>query len=224
MKIFSILIIFSTISAIAREPITGSRFEHLSGKKLRSTPQKFWNQKYQSSKFIYGKTPVNFLADNLDILKAKSKVLDMGMAEGRNAVFLARKGHDVTGVDISSVAVKKANILASEFGVKINGVVASLEKYVVQPNSYDVLLSFYYLDKTLIKKMTNWLKPGGFIFIESYTTKAKMSMTEQEISENTFVRPQELLTLFKGFKVIKYSEPISGEKFIASALLQKPTK
>lgn len=224
MKIFNLLIILFTLNVFARDPITGSRFEHLSGKKLRSTPQKFWNQKYQSSEFVYGKTPVNFLADNLGILKSKSKVLDMGMAEGRNAVFLARKGHDVTGVDISSVAVKKANILASEFGVKINGVVASLEKYVVAPKSYDVLLSIYYLDKSLISKMTKWLKPGGFIFIESYTTREKKKMSEQDVNENTFVKPQELLTLFKGFKVIKYFEPLNGEKFIATAILQKPTK
>ena len=40
------------------------------------------------------------------------------MGEGRNAVFLAQKGHQVTGIDISSVAIKKARQLAKENGVQ----------------------------------------------------------------------------------------------------------
>ena len=66
----------------------------------------------------------------------------MGMGEGRHAVFLAQKGYKVTGIDLSSVAVKKANMLASEFGVRIKTVVASLKKYKIPKESFDAVVCF----------------------------------------------------------------------------------
>ena len=93
------------------------------------------------------------------------------MGEGRNAVFLATQGHKVVGIDISSIAVEKANALASEFRTEIKGVVASLDDYQISEKSFDVILSFYYVDRKLINKMKKWLKPGGLIFYEAHTVE-----------------------------------------------------
>ena len=75
------------------------------------------------------------------------------MGEGRNAVFLATQGHKVVGIDISSVAVKKPTLWRSEFSTEIKGVVASLDDYQIKDKSFDVILSFYYVDRKLIGKM-----------------------------------------------------------------------
>ena len=134
--------VFVCTSAFPREAVSRKRYELLSG--VRKTTKKdskaFWDQKYANTKYVFGKKPAKFLAKNYDYIPPGSQVLDMGMGEGRNAVFLARKGYKVTGIDISSVAVKKSRALAREFGVRINGIVASLEKYNFPANSLDAIV------------------------------------------------------------------------------------
>jgi tellurite methyltransferase len=114
-----ISITFLTFMANAKSPISSTRLNKLSGE--ISTPfdnKTLWDKRYSKRSYVYGKSPAKFLAENFDYLKPESNILDMGMGEGRNAVFLAQKGHKVTGIDISSVAIKKSQILAKEFGVK----------------------------------------------------------------------------------------------------------
>lgn len=211
--------LFSTL-AWARDPIPGSRFQQLSGIKISQDSKTQWDQRYSRPTFIFGKSPVKFLSENYQFIPFEASVLDMGMGEGRNAVFLAQKGYKVTGIDISSVAVKKAYLLAQEFGVKIKGVVASLEDYKIPPASFDAIICFYYVDRTLIEKMKSWLKPGGIIIYEAYTTRQKghkKSSSEDEI----YLKEQELLKLFAGMRVLKYEEPLHEKEFRSSIILRK---
>src|SRR6478752_4201053 len=168
---FLILLLLSLPVFATRDPISGSRFQQLSGVKVPQDSKVQWDQRYSRPTFIFGKSPAQFLAENYQYIPYEGTVLDMGMGEGRNAVFLAQKGYKVTGVDISSVAVKKAYLLAQEFGVKIKGVVASLHNYKIQPNSFDAIVCFYYVDHSLVEKMKSWLKPGGILIYEAYTLR-----------------------------------------------------
>ena len=61
-----------------------------------------WDERYNSKDYIYGEEPNSFLAENIQSIP-KGKVLCLGEGEGRNAVFLARQGYEVTAVDLSSV-------------------------------------------------------------------------------------------------------------------------
>jgi len=221
MKIL-FLIIFSTI-AYAKEPFSKSRLNKLSGeRKAKYDTKSEWDQKYSRSSFIYGKSPAKFLAENFDYLRPGSVILDMGMGEGRNAVFLAGKGHKVTGVDISSVAIKKANHLAREFGVKIKGVVASLEKYKIAPNSFDAIICFYYVDRKLVPKIKSWLKPGGILIYEAHTIKERTKKEHRKDPVEYYLKDQELLSMFSNFTLLKYEEPLHERKYRASVVLMKP--
>lgn len=208
------LLIFETH---ARDPISGSRFQQLSGVKSQDSKTQ-WDQRYSRPNFIYGKAPAKFLAENYEYIPYEATVLDMGMGEGRNAVFLAQKGYKVTGIDISSVAVKKSYLLASEFGVKIKGVVASLKEYKIPPESYDAIICFYYVDRSLIDKMRTWLKPGGILIYEAFTTREKKGKAEDD---SYFLREQELLRMFPGMKVLKFEEPLHEKEFRSSIILKK---
>ena len=75
-----------------------------------------WNEKYATEKYLFGQKSIPFLQDHVDLLP-KGHVLDLAMGEGRNGVFLATKGFQVTGVDISAEGLKKAETLAAELGV-----------------------------------------------------------------------------------------------------------
>ena len=218
--IFFILLI-TTLSSQAREPISGSRFQQLSGMKMSQDSKTQWDQRYSRPNFIFGKTPATFLAENYQYIPFEGSVLDMGMGEGRNAVFLAQKGYKVTGVDISSVAVKKSYMLAQEFGVKIKGVVASLKDYKIPPQSYDAIICFYWVDRSMIEKIKGWLKPGGVLIYEAYTTRQKAVKKEDSLEEATLVKEQELLRLFSGMRVLKYEEPLHEKEFRSSIILKK---
>jgi tellurite methyltransferase len=206
----------------AKSPISSQRLNQLSGNKDAPFDTKTdWDKKYSRPSFIFGKTPAKFLAENYDFLNKGSTILDMGMGEGRNAVFLAQKGHKVTGIDISSVAVKKAHMLAKEFGVRIKGVVASLEKYNIPDGYFDAIICFYYVDRKLIKKISNWLKPGGILIYEAHTLRQKLEPGFEKDPDTYFLKSQELLTLFPGMKVLKFEEPQHEKEFRASIILQK---
>lgn len=219
---FRALIILLPILAIAKNNISRERLSQLSGEKGSKFDSKSeWDQAYSRNSFIFGKTPAKFLAENFDYIPSGSSVLDMGMGEGRNAVFLAQKGHKVTGVDISSVAIKKSYLLAKEYGVKIKGVVASLDKYKIPADSFDAIICFYYIDRSLVKRMMKWLRPGGVIIFEAFTEMQKKVRGQRQYDEDQYLKSQELLTLFEGMKVLKYEEPIHEDKFRASIILRK---
>lgn len=217
-----LLIILLPTFALAKKNISRDRLSQLSGEKSAKFDSKSeWDQAYSRNSFIFGKTPAKFLAENFDYIPSGSTILDMGMGEGRNAVFLAQKGHKVTGVDISSVAIKKSYLLAKEYGVKIKGVVASLSKYKIPPESFDAIICFYYIDREIVQRMKTWLKPGGVIIFEAFTEMQKKVKSHRKYDEDQYLKSQELLTLFGDLKVLKYEEPTHEEKFRASIILRK---
>lgn len=206
----------------SRDPISGSRFQQLSGVKVSQDSKTQWDQRYSRPAFIFGKSPAQFLAENYQYIPFEGTVLDMGMGEGRNAVFLAQKGYKVTGVDLSSVAVKKSYLLAQEFGVKIKGVVASLKDYKIPPASYDAIICFYWVDRSMVEKIKNWLKPGGVLIYEGYTLKEReRDPAKKNDSPENFLKEQELLKLFPGMRVLKYEEPLHEKEFRSSIVLKK---
>jgi SAM-dependent methyltransferase len=220
-----LILSFLSFSVFAREPISGTRFQQLTGLKVAVDSKTQWDQRYSRPTFIYGKSPVEFLAENYHYIPFEATVLDMGMGEGRNAVFLAQKGYKVTGVDLSSVAVKKSYLLAQEFGVKIKGVVASLKDYKIPPESFDAIVCFYYVDRSLVEKIKTWLKPGGILIYEAHTLKEKGKqggITPVDANDNAiYLKEQELLKLFPGMRVLKYEEPLHEKEFRSSIILKK---
>ena len=72
-----------------------------------------WNEKYATEKYLFGNEAIPFLQDHVGLLP-KGQVLDLAIGEGRNGIFLATQGFDVTGVDISEEGLKKAQALAAK--------------------------------------------------------------------------------------------------------------
>ncbi len=221
MKFIILTILIFSGTAFGRDPISGNRYQQLSGVKIQGDAKDQWDKRYSRPSFVFGKSPVRFLAENYQYIPYEGTVLDMGMGEGRNAVFLAQKGYRVTGIDISSVAVKKAYMLAEEFGVKFKGVVASLNEYKIAPASFDAIICFYYVDRSLIEKMKAWLKPGGILVYEAYTVREMRTKKAPEYNPEYYLKEQELLHLFSGMRVLKYEEPMHEKEFRSSIILQK---
>jgi len=132
-----------------------------------------WDKRYDTDEYVYGKEPNTFLVENVERLK-KGRVLCVAEGEGRNAVFLARKGFDVTAVDSSSVGLKKAERLAEENGVRIRTIVSDMVHYEIRPHSWDSIVSIYAhvprdIRVMLHRGIVSGLRKDGIFLLEAYT-------------------------------------------------------
>jgi SAM-dependent methyltransferase len=178
-----------------------------------------WDKKYATKKYLFGREAIPFLQDHVDLLP-KGHVLDLAMGEGRNSVYLATKGFQVTGVDISAEGLKKAETLAAGLGVTITTVVADLESYEIPANSFDVIICTYYLQRDLFPKIATALKPGGIALIETYTMDH--IQYSPRFNKAFLLEPNELLTMLPGLRIVRYQEVDTGQAAFASILAQKP--
>jgi SAM-dependent methyltransferase len=136
-----------------------------------------WDQRYGQPGFAYGTEPNDFLAANAErSIPAKGAVLSLAEGEGRNAVYLAKLGFRVTGVDGSRVGLEKAQALAKDRGVHIDTVVADLADYDLGTSRWDGIVSIWCHMPTaerakLHERVVAALKPGGVFILEAYTPK-----------------------------------------------------
>ncbi|MHB8628382.1 MAG: class I SAM-dependent methyltransferase [Aggregatilineales bacterium] len=106
----------------------------------------------------------------------KGRVLSLAEGEGRNAVYLATQGYDVTGIDSSAVGLEKAQRLAKERAVTITTVVADLAQFAIEPNGWDGVVSIFchlpsVLRAEVHQRVVAGLRPGGCLLLEAYTPK-----------------------------------------------------
>lgn len=180
-----------------------------------------WDQIYNTRIYVFGKDPSAFLKEHVNSLPV-GKALDIAMGEGRNAVFLAMKGFEVDGVDLSEVALKKARRLARENRVSITTIEADLNTYAIKPEAYDVILNIDYLQRSLIPQIKRGLKRGGVVVYENYTVKQLENTGGKALQRNFLVDEGELPKLFKDFKILVYRETNDGKDARASLIAQKP--
>jgi SAM-dependent methyltransferase len=132
----------------------------------------FWDRRYGGADFVYGTEPNDFVRTVAPSLPPGA-VLCLGEGEGRNAVHLAARGHAVTAVDQSAVALAKARRLAEARGVALATEVADLGDFAVAPGAWSaVVLVFVHLPPALRRvvhaRAAAGLAPGGFVVLECY--------------------------------------------------------
>ncbi len=180
-----------------------------------------WEERYGTPEYLYGKEPIEFLKENIEILP-RGRVIELAMGEGRNAVFLAQNGFEVEGCDISTRALEKASHLAQEKGVHLKVFQADLDTYQLPEQAYDVVACFYYLQRSLIPQMKAALKPGGMVIMETYTKENPKYGFSGPKNPDYLLDTNELLQLFSDLKVILYREMIvDGRKAVASIIAQR---
>ena len=166
-----------------------------------------------------GRGPAQFLVDNIQLLPT-GRVLDVAMGKGRNAVYLAKKGFDVEGVDISPEAVHSALDQAREAGVTLKARVADLEiDYHIEKSAYDVIICFNYLQRSLITQIKDGLRKGGIIVYETFTVD--QAQFSKPTNLNYLLKHNELLALFRDFRCLYYREGIAEERKALASIIAK---
>ena len=186
--------------------------------------QKRWDERFREKEFAFGKEPNPFLKKHIAFFP-RGKALDIATGEGRNAVFLAQHGFDVDAVDISNMGLKKVRKLAQEVGVKIHTLRVDLDTYKIKEGEYDLITNFYFLKRSLIPKIKKGLKRGGRVIFETYILEHRSLGTGGPNQSKYFLKPNELLKLFKDFRILFYREGIFNEggrkKAVASLIAEK---
>lgn len=131
-----------------------------------------WDQRYATEGYQYGTTENDFLRRVAPQLPL-GRCLCLAEGEGRNAVFLAGLGQQVTAVDASSVGLKKAQQLALRRGVEIETCATDLADFVIKPESWDCIVSIYChvapeIRTDLHRRVVAGLRPGGLLVLEAY--------------------------------------------------------
>ena len=154
--------------------------------------------------------PSRFLVDNIDLLP-RGLALDVAMGNGRNAIYLAKMGFDVEGVDISGEAVRQAIDRAKNEGVRLRTMVADLEAFPqFNEGAYDLVICFDYLQRSLMPYIKRWLKPGGVLVYETYIED--QAQFGKPRNPDHLLRRNELLDTFRDFRVLRYREGLVEER------------
>ncbi|WP_346860989.1 methyltransferase domain-containing protein [uncultured Draconibacterium sp.] len=135
----------------------------------------FWNERYSTAEFAYGEAPNKFLVDELKTRKPGT-ILFPAEGEGRNAVYAATQGWNVTAFDPSIEGQRKAKLLADKYNTTIEYLLNGYEDIEFSPDSFDcIVLIFAHMPplkrNSWHRKLTKYLKPGGTLLLEGFSKK-----------------------------------------------------
>lgn len=199
-----------------RKPLADAYVEHLTrrGVSKEDAQQQFQrasairrgsNEKeaiYWNASFKLGggpESPLRLLQESIRRTKP-GKALDAGMGRGRNAIFLASLGWDVTGYDMAPDAIQVAQSYARQAGVKLATVLAKHDQFEFGANQWDLILCSYNymaaLDKPWPAVFTKALRPGGLVVYQS--------------SVGQLPEVEQLLEHWKGFELVRLERLEAG--------------
>lgn len=141
--------------------------------------ENMWDKRYSQEEYVYGKEPNFFFKEHLLNYKP-GKILLPAEGEGRNAVFAALSGWEVTAFDNSRVGQEKAMKLANELNVKVSYKIASYGDVNFEEETFDMIAFVYahtFNREQVHHKMLSYLKPGGIIILEGFS--------KEQINNNT---------------------------------------
>ena len=143
------------------------------------------------------------------------------MGGGRNSVYLASQGFQVEGVDNSQEAINSALKLAKEKNVEITAHLVDLEKDLfIEEESYDVIICFNFLQRSLIPRMKKGLHPNGIIVYETYIID--QAQFGRPTNPDYLLKHNELLNFFRDFRCLRYYEGVIEKgKAAAGIITQK---
>ena len=137
--------------------------------------QEFWNNKFSQADYFYGLNPNRFLASQINLLKNHKKLLCLGEGEGRNAIFFAKNGFEVSAIDASNLGLQKLQNRAIEENLNIKTICMDLNDWEVK-TKYDVIVASYlhmYKNERekLFQKIEDSLNSNGYFIAEFFSTK-----------------------------------------------------
>ncbi|MDE0307917.1 MAG: class I SAM-dependent methyltransferase [Albidovulum sp.] len=171
-----------------------------------------WDQRYASKDYFYGTEPCNFLVRNAALLEPGRKALAIADGEGRNSVFMAEKGLQVTAMDSSAVGLKKAKQLAESRNVHIDFRLADLRSWMWEPDRYDLVAAIFiqFADPEFRAEIFDGIEQtltlGGVVMLHGYTTRQiEYGTGGPPVAERLYTREM-LANRFSDWDIIRLAE------------------
>ena len=171
-----------------------------------------WNQRFSAPDYVFGTAPNAFLAANVARLKRGQRALCVADGEGRNSVWLAEQGLDVTAFDFSPIGLDKARKLAATRGVSVRYELASVYDWSWPVAVFDVVAAIFVqfadppMRTFMFERMARALKPGGLLLVEGYTPKQLQYGTGGPKQIDQLYTESLLRESFAGFEVLDLRE------------------
>lgn len=168
-----------------------------------------WNESFGREDFVYGTIANEFIKDHAHQFSTDSKIACLAEGEGRNAVHLARLGHDVTAYDVSEVGLEKSEKLAQTNNVSIETEKLNLIEEDLPHERYDnAILVYGHVHKDdqpkLINNMIQTVKKDGLIMFEVYSTDQINYKTGGPGKTDYLYDPKTILDLIEPYKVLHF--------------------
>jgi len=165
-----------------------------------------FNNIYTSKKPGHATEPNALLISTVEGRKP-GRALDIGMGQGRNSVFLALKGWDVTGFDLSDEGIATARRNAERADVKINAIRGTEDAFDYGAEQWDLIVFVYepfpITTAAYVERLHRSLRAGGIIVIEGFSEEA--TAKDRPI---TAIDPARLLPAFKDFRLLHYQDVV----------------
>ena len=133
-----------------------------------------WNRRFSAEEYVFGTKPNAFLASQKPLLAPGMRALCVADGEGRNSVWLAAQGLEVTAFDFSPHGLAKAAKLAERSGVNVAYRLADVEEWDWDAAPYDVVIAIFVQftppaqRARMFQGMVRALKPGGVLILQGY--------------------------------------------------------
>lgn len=169
-----------------------------------------WDERYSSDEYVYGTEPNHFLKQHYSLIP-QGRVLCLAEGEGRNAVFLAAKGYEVTAVDSSKVGLDKARKLADSRGVQLDLVHADLADFDLGRNQWQGIVSIFChlppeLRRRVYEQVPAALGRDGVFLLEAYTPRQLDYATGGPPERSLLVEPDDLRDELDGLDIQRLAE------------------
>jgi len=168
-----------------------------------------WNSKYNNQEYLYGLEPNAFFKEFIG-KETRASILLPAEGEGRNAVFAAKNGFDVTAFDYSETGRLKALKFAEEKGVSIKYNLVDINEYS-STDKFDYIGLFYahfplVMKNSFFAKLADQLETKGKIVLEVFSTKQIQYSSGGPKDETMLFTKEEISSYFKSLKTILLEE------------------
>jgi 2-polyprenyl-3-methyl-5-hydroxy-6-metoxy-1,4-benzoquinol methylase len=137
--------------------------------------------------------------------RTPGRALDVGMGQGRNAVFLAMKGWSVTGIDLAEEGLSAARAHATRAGTSVQAVLADAAEFDYGRDAWDLIVITYgpgfVADPPFAERLKTALRPGGLLVMESFASD-RSATTRRPVD----LDPTDLLRLFQSYRIVRFED------------------
>jgi tellurite methyltransferase len=190
---------------------------------MNDTERTAWDRRYREGSH-QSLTPDPLLVSAYEefiapVFTQPGRCLDLAGGVGRHAIFLAERSWDVTLIEISPAGLDIAKHEIGKRGLHVSVEQADLTQVPLPVAGFDLVLNFFYLERTLFSQIAKALKPGGLLIFKTYT-REQLRLGGGPSHPMHLLESNELLRAFAALRILHYHESMK-DKAVAELVAQK---